>query len=112
MAKGFIDNHVSFAISDRSDFSNEVEALGAQAKDPTAAIYDSKGKYAMEKDFSVDALREFVQDYLDGQLEPYIKSEPVPADNEGPVKVRCSIPYKILVFVLEMWFELYTSVFL
>ena len=97
VAKEFIDKGVSFAISDRSDFSSEVEALGAQSKDPTAGIYDSKGKYAMEKDFSVDALREFVQEYLDDRLEPYIKSEPVPADNEGPVKVRCAMPYKILV---------------
>ena len=26
-------------------------------------------------------------DYLDGKIEPYIKSEDVPADNDGPVKV-------------------------
>ena len=32
----------------------------------------------MSKDFSVDSLKEFVQDYLDGKLEPHIKLEPVP----------------------------------
>ena len=37
--------------------------------------------------FSVDTLRAFVQKYLDGEVEPYIKSEPVPEDNDGPVKV-------------------------
>ncbi len=29
-----------------------------------------------------------MQQYLDGELELYIKSEPVPEDNDGPVKVR------------------------
>ncbi len=36
---------------------------------------------------SVDNLREFVQQYTDGKLELYIKSEPVPEDNDGPVTV-------------------------
>lgn len=39
---------------------------------------------------SVDSLRAFVQQYLDGEVEPYIKSEPVPEDNDGPVKVSVS----------------------
>ena len=36
---------------------------------------------------SVDNLRAFVQQYLDGELEIYVKSEPIPEDNSGPVKV-------------------------
>lgn len=36
---------------------------------------------------SVDNLRKFVQQFVDGELEPYIKSEPVPEDNDGPVTV-------------------------
>jgi len=39
----------------------------------------------------VDSLRTFVQQYLDGELELYIKSEPVPEDNDGPVKVRVMV---------------------
>ena len=37
---------------------------------------------------SVDNLRNFAQQFVDGELEPYIKSEPIPEDNDGPVKVR------------------------
>jgi hypothetical protein len=37
--------------------------------------------------YSVDNLRAFVQQYLDGELEIYVKSEPIPEDNTGPVKV-------------------------
>ena len=36
---------------------------------------------------SVDSLRAFVQQYLDGALEPFVKSEPVPESNDAPVKV-------------------------
>ena len=37
--------------------------------------------------FSVEAFEKFVKDFLDGKLKPYLKSEPVPEDNDGPVKV-------------------------
>jgi len=33
------------------------------------------------------ALERFLQDYFDGKLKRYLKSEPIPEDNDGPVKV-------------------------
>lgn len=33
------------------------------------------------------ALERFLQSYFDGSLKPYLKSEPVPENNDGPVKV-------------------------
>lgn len=38
--------------------------------------------------FSVDGLKEFATQFLNGELTPYVKSEPVPASNDGPVKVE------------------------
>ena len=81
VAKQFTGDSVHFAVPDDDDMRQELEALGLSDKEPTAGIYDSKGKYSMSKDFSVDVLKEFVQDYLDGKLEPHIKSKPVPTDN-------------------------------
>ena len=37
--------------------------------------------------FSVDTFRAFLEEYFAGKLKPYIKSEPVPETNDGPVKV-------------------------
>lgn len=37
------------------------------------------------------ALERFLQDYFDGKLKRYLKSEPVPENNDGPVKVRRGI---------------------
>lgn len=34
------------------------------------------------------ALERFLQDYFDGNLKRYLKSEPIPESNDGPVKVR------------------------
>ena len=34
------------------------------------------------------ALERFLQDYFDGNLKRYLKSEPIPENNDGPVKVR------------------------
>lgn len=41
----------------------------------------------MKSCFSIEALDKFVQNVLDGVLEPYLKSEPIPSSNDEPVKV-------------------------
>merc|ERR1719412_2384436 len=41
----------------------------------------------MIEKFSVDNLQQFVSEFASGSLKPYIKSEPIPEDNTGPVKV-------------------------
>jgi len=38
-------------------------------------------------DASPENLDAFVEQLLSGQLTPYLKSEPVPSSNDGPVKV-------------------------
>lgn len=37
--------------------------------------------------FSVETFKVFLQEYFDGALKPYIKSEPIPESNDKPVKV-------------------------
>ena len=51
-----------------------------------AAFDAADKKYVMTDKFSVDTLEKFVRDVLEGNLEPHIKSEPIP-DNSGPLKV-------------------------
>jgi hypothetical protein len=36
----------------------------------------------------LENLKKFAQNLLDGKLEVFIKSEPAPENNDGPVKVR------------------------
>ena len=39
----------------------------------------------------MDGLKEFATQFVNGELTPYLKSEPVPESNDGPVKVHRNI---------------------
>lgn len=80
----------NYAISNRDDFSQELSEFGIEApsdKPVVAARNDKEQKFVMEGEFSMDRLKKFVADVVDGNLTPYLKSEPIPETNEEPVKV-------------------------
>jgi len=51
----------------------------------------------MKDEFSIDNLRNFVNALLEGELEPYVKSEAVPENNNAPVKVAVAKNFDELV---------------
>ena len=52
VAKEFI-GQVNFAVSDKEDFTGELQALGLDSEeDVVVGVYDSDGKYAMTGKFS------------------------------------------------------------
>ncbi|XP_019364666.1 PREDICTED: protein disulfide-isomerase A4 [Gavialis gangeticus] len=81
----------TFAISDEEDYSSEIKDLGLieSGEDVNAAILDEGGKkYAMEpEEFDSDVLKQFVRAFKKGKLKPVVKSQPIPKNNKGPVKV-------------------------
>ncbi|KAM7176794.1 protein disulfide-isomerase A4 isoform 2-T2 [Macrochelys suwanniensis] len=81
----------TFAISDEEDYSSEIKDLGLidSGEDVNTAILDEGGKkYAMEpEEFDSDVLREFILAFKKGKLKPIVKSQPVPKNNKGPVKI-------------------------
>lgn len=91
---------VTFAISNKDKFSAEVEDYGLTAKGdkPIVAARNEKSqKFNMKEEFSVENFEKFVQDFVDGKLEPHLKSEPVPESNDGPVKVAVAQNFEELV---------------
>jgi len=93
---------VNFAISNKDDFGNELEEYGlAERKGsdkPLIAAQGAQGqKYHMTEDFSPENLKKFVDDLLAGKLESYLKSEPLPENNDGPVKVVVAKNFKEIV---------------
>lgn len=88
VAKKFVGK-ASFAVANKQDFQNKIDDWGFSAMDEVvvAAQNDKQQVFLMSDKWSVAALEKFVADLLGGLLEPYIKSEPVPEDNTGPVKV-------------------------
>ncbi|XP_002740183.1 protein disulfide-isomerase A3-like [Saccoglossus kowalevskii] len=107
VAKKLSDKKIFFAVANREEFSHEVEANGLTDKSvdlPVVAIVTDEGhKYPMQADFTRDgkALEEFVNDYLDGKIEPYLKSEPIPESDDGPVKVIVAKNFQDIVMSEE-----------
>lgn len=90
VAKQFV-GQFTFAISAKDDFQHELNEFGVDyvpSDKPLVFVRAEDGKkYALKEEFSVDNLESFLNGITAGEVDPYIKSEPVPADNSGPVKV-------------------------
>lgn len=83
--------NLNFAISSKDDFQHELNDHGisfTKGDKPTVLARDEKNqKYVMNEEFTVENFDAFLKDLEGGVLEPYLKSEPIPEDNSGNVKV-------------------------
>lgn len=89
VAKEFVGK-TGFAISSKDEFQHELNEYGLDytGEKPVVTARNAKGqKFILKEDFSVEALKSFVEDVLADKLEPFIKSEPVPESQDGPVVV-------------------------
>lgn len=105
VAKKFVDDgkKVYFSVANKDEFSHELSEFGVDTSGdkPVVTAKDAKdSKFVMKDEFSVDNLEKFVGDFLAGNLKPYLKSEPVPENNDGPVKVGIKRLLKEIVLFL------------
>lgn len=94
------EGKLNFAISSKDDFQHELNEFGYDfaGDKPVVLARDAKNlKYKLTDEFSVDNLRNFLTQLLDGELEPYIKSEPVPESNTAPVKIAVAKNFQELI---------------
>ncbi|XP_068693419.1 protein disulfide-isomerase A3-like [Montipora foliosa] len=90
VATEFKNKVMKFAIASKSDFGHFLGDVGFKADDDEVNVVirsDDGSKYKMTEKFSVDNFRAFLNQYFNAELKPYIKSEAIPEDNDGPVKV-------------------------
>lgn len=104
VASNFKDQGLTFAISNIGQFANELSDFGIDMarlhKEPSPAVVakDKDGKkYALQEKFSVDTFSKFVQDFVDGKLEPFMKSEDEPDNEDAGVKVAVGKNFDKLV---------------
>uniref|UniRef100_UPI00358F7B72 protein disulfide-isomerase A3 n=1 Tax=Myxine glutinosa TaxID=7769 RepID=UPI00358F7B72 len=93
VAKRFADEGkpLHYAVAGFRDFANSLSEFGLDSGGdlPLVTIRTVKGeKYVMQEEFTRDgqSFERFLQNYFDGNLKPYLKSEAVPESNDGPVK--------------------------
>ena len=84
---------MTFAIANKGDFGRQMSDWALpEAKDAVYAVgQNAKGQHFRMIDgyekFDVANLEKFANEFKDEKLKPYIKSEPIPENNDGPVKV-------------------------
>jgi len=93
---------ISFATIDAKAFGAHAGNLNLQAdKWPAFAIQDTvnnkKFPYSQESEITAELIGKFVQDFVDGKVEPSIKSEPIPETQEGPVQIVVAKNYDDIV---------------
>lgn len=91
----------SCAVSNKDDFQQELSEFGydyVSGATPVIAARNAAGlKFKMNEEFTIDSFSSFLTDLEAGELEPYLKSEPLP-DNEGKgVKVAVAKNFDELV---------------
>lgn len=89
VAKSF--DNFNYAVSSKDEFQHELNDFGidfAKGDKPVVLARDANGlKFIMKEEFSVESFEKFIKDLTEKKLEPFIKSEPIPEDNSGSVKV-------------------------
>lgn len=93
---------INFATIDAKQFGAHAGNLNLKADQfPAFAIQDTaknqKFPFDQEKKLTEKDIKEFVDDFVAGKIEPSIKSEPIPEENDGPVKVVVAKTYEQIV---------------
>jgi protein disulfide-isomerase A1 len=93
---------INFATIDAKAFGAHAGNLNLKTdKFPAFAIQDTvkntKFPYDQEKEITLDAISQFVDDFSSGKIEPSIKSEEIPEVQEGPVTVVVAKSYDDIV---------------
>ncbi|XP_015127878.1 protein disulfide-isomerase A3 [Diachasma alloeum] len=92
---------ITFAISNKDDFQHELNDFGidfVKGDKPVVLARNSKDqKFVLQGEFSVETFEQFVKDFVAGKLEAFLKSEPIPEDNSGNVKVAVAKNFEELI---------------
>ena len=103
-ARHFKDQ-VKFSLSRAEDYQHELEHFGLIDEEsiydpdlPLVAGWDKHGqKFVMRESFTIEGFRNWIQAFVDGELVPYLKSQPVPEEEEEEDGV--------MVVVADTWAE-------
>lgn len=107
LAEEFSD--VSFTFGDEAQLGRAVSQFGgtgnvyptiigmASPSAPEGSTLPPRWAFNEKEAFTAASLRAHVQSIVDGSLKPFIKSEPIPEDNSGPVKILVADNFDELV---------------
>merc|ERR550525_249277 len=90
----------NFAVSDKNDFQQEMSEFGMEfvaGDKPVVTARVGGLKYKMTEEFSMETFKDFLTQLEAGNVEPWIKSEPLPDNSANNVKVAVAKNFDELV---------------
>lgn len=102
---------IHFVVEDKKTMKADFDRFGLDANKEAQIVIENlqtTERYKYSGEFSVENLKQFVTDFLDGKVKPHIKSEPVPTQT-GPVTVVVGETFKDIVLdnTKDVLIELY-----
>ena len=92
---------INFVHIDATKYGPHAGNVGLKEEWPAFAIQhiDTGAKYPYDQSAEITTknIEKFVDDYVNGKIEPTLKSEDIPEDNNGPVKVVVAKQFSDLV---------------
>ena len=97
------NSDMKFIFTNDDVGSRVMEYFGITAdKVPALLIVDDdKAEKFLQTNTTLDKIPEFIKEYKDGVLKPFLKSEETPKDNSGPVTVVTGNTFDEIVFGKE-----------
>ncbi|XVF36934.1 hypothetical protein REPUB_Repub19eG0101800 [Reevesia pubescens] len=88
VAEQYKGQGISFLLGDLEVSQGAFQYFGVQeSQAPLIIIQNNDGKKYLKANVEADHIAPWVKDYKEGKVPPYVKSEPIPEENNEPVKV-------------------------
>eukprot|EP00049_Salpingoeca_infusionum_P007732 m.125544 g.125544 ORF g.125544 m.125544 type:complete len:477 (+) comp13804_c0_seq1:67-1497(+) len=95
---GQVDTDLTMAIASKADNAQDMQTFGL-TNEVAVAVFGADGKkYRMEEEWNMDTFKTFLQQYDAGELEAYIKSEPVPDNTDAAVEIAVGKNFEEVAF--------------
>lgn len=98
LAQDYRPKGLRFLIADSKEGKNAMEYFGVKEEILPAIVAQGSNqkKYILEEVQAAN-IESWLKDYIDGKLSEYLKSEPIPENNDEPVKVVVADSFKDMV---------------
>ncbi|XP_078438564.1 protein disulfide-isomerase-like [Wolffia australiana] len=88
VAKDYKGKSISFLMGDLDASQGAFQYFGLKEdQTPLIVVQDKDGKKYLTKNLESSQIASWIKDYMDGNVKPFKKSEPIPEVNNEPVKV-------------------------
>ncbi|XP_020583623.1 LOW QUALITY PROTEIN: protein disulfide-isomerase-like [Phalaenopsis equestris] len=88
VAENYKDKKLSFLLGDVKAGQGAFQYFGLEeSQTPLIILQQNDGKKFLKPNLEADQIATWLREYVDGNLTPFIRSEPIPEANNEPVKV-------------------------